>query len=123
MVRGIPNISFAYTMPHSGKMSFPVESSSLIYSHFKYVSGVPATNGIQGITINKLNLLDVLIDQLNRIKRGASPTLTEGTDTRYIDSVIESFRVQIEQAKAASATMPYIPSPSAQPGAVLNLTA
>ena len=124
MVRGIPSISIAYSMPHSGKMSFPVDSSSLIYSYFKHVSGVPAAEGIQGITINKLNLLDALIDQLNRIKQsGVSTSMPEGVDTRYIDALIEGYRKQIEQAKAASEAMPYIPAPSAQPGAVLNVTA
>jgi hypothetical protein len=99
-----------------------VDSSSLVYSHFKNVSGVPAPEGTEGVTITKLNLLDVLIEQLNKINRGGiSQNLAEGADVSHIDALIESYRAQIEQARAASTAMPYIPSPSAAPGVLFSL--
>ena len=57
MVSGIPNIAIPtinYTTAHNGKMSLPVNSSSLIYSHFEHVSGIPAPEGTQGVAISKL---------------------------------------------------------------------
>jgi hypothetical protein len=130
MIRGIPNISVPainYTSAQGGKMSLPVEPASLIYSHFEHVSGIAAPKGTYGVTISKLNLLDVLIGQLNQIKKGAAPLFREGRsdaghrNASHFNALIESYTSQIRQAKAASAAMPYIPSPSAQSGAVFSL--
>ena len=125
MVRGIPNISIpnlAYSTAQGGKMSLPVDPSSLIYSHFEHVSGIPAPKGTQGVTISKLNLLDVLIGQLNQIKKGnASLSSASGVPDSGIEALIESYKNQIRQAKAASAAMPYIPSPNTQSGAVFSV--
>ena len=132
MVRGIPNVtvpSINFTMAQSsGKMSLPVDSSSLIYSHFEHVSGVPAAKGTQGVSISKLNLLDVLIGQVNQIKKGALPQISpapmaENLDARNLDALIEHYRNQIREARAVSAAMPYIPAPSAPSGAVFSLVA
>jgi len=104
-------------------MSLPVNSSSLVFSHLRYVSGVPAPEGIQGISIDKLHLLDSLIGQLNRIKNNAvSQHMEEGADPQNLDALIESYRSQLVQARAASEVMPYIPSPNLYPGSFFNLT-
>ena len=131
MIRGIPNITvptIGLAMAQNGKMSLPVDSTSLIYSHFENVSGIPAPKGTQGVAISKLNLLDVLIGQLNQVKRGTNSAMAvpsvlpemQGNAGR-LDSLIESYTNQIRQARAASAAMPYIPSPSAQSGAVFSI--
>ena len=138
MVRGIPSISIpnlSYSIAHSGKMSLPVDSSALVYSHFEHVSGVAAPKGTQGVSINHLHLLDVLISQVNQIKSGAIsqretvPAASANNaqinashfNGEYVDALIESYTNQISQAKASSEAMPYIPSPEAQSGAVFNL--
>jgi putative AlgH/UPF0301 family transcriptional regulator len=96
-----------------------------MYSHFEHVSGVPAPDGSRGVTISKLKLLDVLIEQLNQIKKQGGKTLAMGgpVSEGQIDALIENYKTQIRQAKAASITMPYLPSPSAQAGAVFSLVA
>jgi len=126
MVRGIPNITvptISYSSAaQSGKMSLPVDSSSLIYSHFEHVSGVPAPKGTQGVTISKLNLLDVLIGQINQINKDRTPlSSTPSVPAGQMDALIESYRNQIRQAKAASEAMPYIRSPGIQAGAMFSL--
>ena len=127
-------------MAQSGKMSLPVDSSSLIYSHFEHVSGIPAPKGAQGVSISKLNLLDVLIGQLNQVKKGPNSLPKMPSDLQQmqdlsadarpvrgshleknLDALIENYKNQIRQAKAASAAMPYIQSPSAQPGVLFSL--
>ena len=131
MIRGIQNVTIPavnYATAQSGKMSLPVDSSSLIYSHFEHVSGIPAPKGTQGVTISKLNLLDVLIEQLNQVKRTGSipvarPANTAEIPEKSLDSLIETYKNQVKQAKAASAAMPYIQSPSAQSGALFSLIA
>ena len=127
MIRGIPNITVPAvnynSSAQSGKMSLPVDSSSLIYSHFEHVSGVPAPKGTQGVAISKLNLLDVLIGQINQINKGrpALPSALKAPSGQ-VDALIENYRNQIRQAKAASAAMPYVRSPGIQAGAVFSLT-
>ena len=132
MVRGIPNSSVPainYAIAQGGKMSLPVDPASLIYSHFEHVSGIAAPKGTQGVAISKLNLLDVLIGQLNQIKKGgAALSPVQGTPNGVkgassFAALIENFSSQIRQAKAASAAMPYLPSPSAHSGAVFSVTA
>lgn len=123
MVRGIPNItipSIGFAMAQNGKMSLPVDSTSLLYSHFENVSGIPAPKGTQGVTISKMNLLDVLIGRLNQVKKGG---VTFQPASGNIDTLIENYMNKIRQAKAASTAMPYIPSPNTQPGAVFSLIA
>ena len=123
MVHGIPNISVAYMLPHTGRMSLPVDSSSLVYSYFQHVSGIAAPADTQGQTITKLNLLDVLIGQLNQLKKGNAANFQIPADSKNLDSLIENYNNQIRQAKTAGAAKPYTQSPSAQSGLVFSLLA
>ena len=123
MVRGIPSIlipNAAYTTVDNGKMSLPVEASSLIYSHFEHVSGIPVQNGGEGVAISKLNLLDVLIEQIKGIKKN-SPLQIDADPRGGVDSLIENMRKQILQAKASSEAMPYIHSPRMENGSLFNI--
>jgi hypothetical protein len=106
-------------------MSVPVSPASYIYSHFRHVSGVPAPEGTQGVTISKLKILDVLIEQLSQMKkrRDISPAEAGNVSTDRINALIDQYEQQIKQASAASAAMPYNPAPQAFAGALLNLSA
>ena len=124
MVRAMSNIfvpSISHSVAQGGRMSFAVDRSSLIYSNFRYVSGVPAPEGTQGVAISKLSLLDALIAQIKQIKRGTQEP-APGTTPEQLDALIEDYKNQIRQVQAASEAMPYIQSPSLQPGAVVSLT-
>jgi len=124
MIREVPNISIpnlSYYAAYGSKMSIPVDSSSLVYSHFEHVSGFPAPQGSQGIAISKLNLLDALITQINQInKNGAS--IGPGLRDESFNSVVENLVDQVRQAKIDNDALPYMPLPNAHPGAVFNLT-
>jgi hypothetical protein len=106
-------------------MSLPVAPASYIYSHFKHVSGTPAPDGVHGVAINKLKILDVLIEQLSQIKR--QPHLDSDAvfsmSEEHINALIDQYENQIRQARAASTVMPYNPMPAAPVGAVFNLVA
>jgi hypothetical protein len=104
-------------------MSLPVASSNYIYSHFKHVSGTPAPEGVRGVTISKLKILDVLIEQLNQIKKQPAAQQELSRPDDQIDALIEQYRSQIRQAQAASAAMPYTPHAAAPAGALFNLVA
>ncbi|GHU82241.1 hypothetical protein FACS189468_6230 [Spirochaetia bacterium] len=120
----LPSIGYAIGVSGGGRMSLPVAPANYIYSHFKHVSGVPAPEGVRGVAINKLKVLDVLIEQLSQIKRRPEPAFndTNPTDER-VDAMIQQYENQIRQAQAASAAMPYNPRPAAPLGAVFSLVA
>jgi hypothetical protein len=101
-----------------------VAPASVIYSHFKHVSGVPAPEGSRGVSISKLKILDVLIEQLSQVKRQGNDAHAMGAPVsdEHIDAMIDFYKTQIQQTKAASAAMPYIQAPSAQAGAVFSFT-
>jgi hypothetical protein len=104
-------------------MSLPVAPANYIYSHFKHVSGVPAPEGVRGVTINKLKILDVLIEQLTQIKKQPEMNQELSPSDDRIDALIEQYRSQIRQAQAASTVMPYKPHATAPAGVVFNLVA
>ncbi|MDR2049190.1 MAG: hypothetical protein LBP69_07020 [Treponema sp.] len=119
-----PSIGYAITAARAGKMSLPVSSSNYIYSHFKHVSGIPAPEGSRGVTITKLKILDVLIDQLSQIKKQPAPDVSGiSPSSERIDALISQYEGQIKAARAANNAMPYIPAPSAPSGALFSLSA
>jgi len=125
MVGGVSSIyipTLSYTMAQQGKMALPVDPSALIYSNFEHVSGILAPEGTPGISISKLNLLDVLIGMVNRINKApATQTPANINPTKGVDSIIENLRDQIRQAKASSEAIPYRPSPNTESGVLFNL--
>ena len=125
MIRGIDNVSVPaidYSMVQGSKMSLPVNSSSLVYSYFEHVSGIPAPQGTEGVSIRKLHLLDVLIEQVNKVNSGrVVPTAAPAMHENSFDALVENYKAQIRQAKEDSALMPYLPSPSAPSGAIFSI--
>jgi hypothetical protein len=104
-------------------MSVPVSPASYIYSHFKHVSGVPAPEGSRGVSINRLKILDVLIEQLAQMKKRPEPALGANPSDERIDALIDQYQGQIRQAQAAASAMPYASAPASFAGAVVNLVA
>jgi hypothetical protein len=133
-MRIAPNVSIpvvSQITAQSGRMSLPVDPSILIYSHFENVFGTAAPQGTQGATINQLKLLDVLIRQLSALKDDASflSLPASGDDSgsaahvARMEALVETYRNQVLQTRAASAAMPYISAPQAPSGAVFSLVA
>ena len=123
MVIGAASISMPTLSPTNanyGKMALPVDPSSLIYSHFEHVSGIPAPEGTKGVSISKLNLLDVLIARIDQMNAsGAQVTVNPTGD---VDALIENMTNIIRQAQIANDSLPYNPSPQAESGALFSLS-
>jgi hypothetical protein len=121
----MPSIGYAMGAGRSlgGRMSLPVAPAMYIYSHFRHVSGTPAPEGTRGVAISKLKILDVLIEQLSRIKKqgNEAPLSAEAVSAERIDALIEQYEQQIRSAQAASQALAFSPMP--QTGAVFNLVA
>jgi len=117
-----PSIGQAISMSQTGRMSVPVSPSSFIYSQFKHISGVPAPDGMSGVSINKLKILDTLIDQISKMKKQPEPKIDikmDDSDTQF-NSLIEKYQDQIRKIQAAGAKSLY---PPAAPivGAIFNI--
>jgi len=121
-VSPFPSMGYALNASRADKMSLPVSEGSYIYSHFKHVSGVPAPEGTRGVTINRLKVLDVLIEQLVQMKK--QPNIArENLSNEQIDALITKYEGQIKAATAANAVMPYVPAPQAPTGALFSISA
>ena len=107
-----PSIGYAITASHGGKMSLPVSPSSYIYSHFKHVSGVPAPDGVSGVNINRLAIIDTLIEQLSRMKKQPETAFrrTDQDNETRINSLINDYQNRIRNIQTASANNPYAPA-------------
>ncbi|MDR2865161.1 MAG: hypothetical protein LBV68_06105 [Spirochaetaceae bacterium] len=109
-----------------GRSTVPVSPASYIYSHFKHISGVPAPEGVQGVAVSKLKILDTIIEHLSqaRAKNSVSFELADGTmSDKQLDVMIEFLKNEIESAAAANAAMPYTPNPQLATGTFFNITA
>jgi hypothetical protein len=57
-------------------MSVAVAPQSYIYSHFRHVSGVPASEGQSGAPLTSLRMLDIMIEhQQTRLREGQGSLL------------------------------------------------
>ena len=121
-VSAFPNLGYAMTASSSGRMSFPVNPASYIYSQFKHVGGVPAPEGTRGVAVTKLKILDVMIEQLNQMKK--QPELnTRDLSNGQIDALISKYEGQIKAATVANNVMPYTPAPKVPAGILFDISA
>ncbi|GMO36185.1 MAG: hypothetical protein Ta2F_12100 [Termitinemataceae bacterium] len=129
MLGGIFSTSYARASlnnSQAGKLAVPVSQGSYIYSQFKHVSGVVAPEGVNGAPVSKLKILDSIIDRLIQMRKNNDTvtSINQNADKSdaMLDVLIEQFQSQIKQVSAASAAMPYIPSPAIAAGSFVNIT-
>ena len=107
-----PTFGMAITASNAGRMSLPVAPGQVIYSHFRHVSGTPAPEGTSGVNISRLKILDTLIEQLSKMKKQAvmDADITEETDEKRVNALIEQYQQQIKTAQAAPIYTPVSPA-------------
>jgi len=119
-------ITYAYAARYGsgGRVSLPVAASQVYYANFKHVMGSPAPEGQAALSIDRLKVLDTLIDRLQAVKeeplaaREASPDLS----TRRVDALIQQYGAELH-ALASAPAVPYAPRPSVESGMLFNLAA
>jgi hypothetical protein len=126
--QAFPSMGYAISISQSGKASVPVSPSAYIYSHFEHINGVPAPEGVKGVNIDKLKILDTLIGQLSRMKKQPDPPESleslAGTDQdneKRINALIEDYQNQIRTTQAANANNPYA-APAPLVGALFSIS-
>ena len=97
----------------AGNRTFvPVSPNQFVYSQFQYVAGYPAPAGTEGVSVDKLKILNTLIEQLVNMKqKNIMPKLAEqGTISNdQIDALIKQYQEQIKTTTATAETLLYKP--------------
>ena len=114
-----------------GRAFVPVKASQVLYSHFIYVSGFAQAQGQSGMSIDKLRILNSIIDQLVSMKtneaqkakltESAAAQLESEISENQIDGLLDYYHNQIKNTMIQTENIGYGGSPL--PAAVLDLTA
>ena len=91
----------------SGVLCVPVKPSAVIYSQFDYVHGVSAGAGEAGVPVNRIKILNTLINQLVSMKKGSPSSIDfDELSDEQKDELIKTYQKQIqntvEQVQPAS---------------------
>jgi hypothetical protein len=97
----------------AGRIGIPVAKSQALYAQFEHVFGVPTEGGVR---IDRIKILNTLIDQLSSIKRERGQGMASAPDSKALtperlDALIGQYQEEIKTA-AAIPTGPYRPSVS-----------
>ena len=124
-----PLRTMSYTMMSSvssgGRTYVPVKPNQFGYTQFQYVAGFPAANGEEGVSINRVKILNTLIEQLITMKQKNIEPFNASTEQNaddHIDALIEQYQTQIQTVAATAENLPYKPT-MPQTGSVINLVA
>lgn len=95
------NISSYTNIAHSasGMIYVPVKPSEVIYTQFDHVRGMPARTNQDGVPVNRVKLLNTLINQLNTMHRDF--TSPSEADVRLstkaeVDAMITDYQSMIQ---------------------------
>lgn len=81
----------------AGKLYVPVSKSALMYSHFEHVSGVAAKPGQNGVSINRLSILNSLIERVSAIKNEKVNSVNDA-NPQQIEKMIASYQKELKSA-------------------------
>ena len=117
------------TISHNAgaKLEVPVNPMYVVYSQLEHVSGVAAEKNQEGVNINKVQILNTLIDHLTTVrshKDRPNPVTAEMFENpSQIDKMIQDYQSQIHSAIKMSEINPFTPNPALlQTGAIFNFT-
>lgn len=83
----------------SGILSVPVKPSAVIYTQLDYVHGVSAGNGQAGVPVNRLRILNTLINQLVSMKKQShAPSNMDDLSDEHKDELIKKYQQEIKNA-------------------------
>jgi hypothetical protein len=117
-------IRYAPTLKRTAdKLFVPIAPPNYIYSHFKHVSGTLTPEGQKGVSINKLKMLNTLIEQANHTRKTADKLIlpTEAKE-ETVDALLERY-IQTLRSAWTSPALPYQPLMSVPTGLIVNLVA
>ena len=107
-----------------GRAQVPVQPSNYLYAHFKHVSGFPAPEGVAGVPVNKLKILDAIIERLSQVRKNvaAGPEQAGFKDEKQLDALIMEYQKQLSNAVSRVGAA-YTASAQIPAGSFVNLAA
>jgi len=108
----------------AGRASFPVSPAAVLYSQFEHVSGYAASSGAGTVGIDRLEILNAIIDRLESIKSQplAAKENSGSMSPERADALIRQYGEELHTAAAAPAR-PYAPAANALPGMIFSFAA
>jgi hypothetical protein len=108
---------------NSGRINIPVSRAQSPYAQFKYVQGVPASSKGHAVPVNRLRILNNLIDSLVQLKESNTiqPKVSHLSD-EAIDAMITQYAGKLHDA-VSTPSIPYSPGLGYSTGSLVNLTA
>ncbi len=102
----------------SGRIAIPVPPSQLPYANFKNVAGT-AASASSVYTLDKLKILDVLIDRLRGARKELAQRELPGSAERgeRLDALIEEYGKMLHEAVAANDAAQAMAKPDPSPAA------
>jgi len=124
---GIAGAGVTLSYSGNGRTTVPVSQSNFIYSQFKHVSGVLAPEGVKGVAVNKIKILDTIIERLSAMRSkkdmGIDEDYADMKNEKQIDLMIEQLQNQMNSAASMQAPLPYNPSAQIPAGSFFNIAA
>ena len=103
----------------SGKVALPLDGA--LYARFRHIQGVPASGNGSGYSISKLQVIDLLVDRLVRL-RGREIETPQPRNDAEASRAITQLASQVHAELTTGATRPFTTG-IAESGLVLNLVA
>ena len=112
----------------SGKIYVPVSANMVMYSQFEHISGFAASEHQQGVAVDKVQILNRLIEQLSTMKHTQPKTVSQENitlDEKQVDALIKDYQEKIQDTLALAKAIPYATggAPNLAAGAMVDLTA
>ena len=119
----LTNIVTARFSP-GASVALPVEANELLYAHFKHISAVPAPAGTQGFSLERLRMLDNLIDRLVTTKgHRAYVRDLAGLNADELNHLITHYQNLLHDVSQQPSLAPYEAGKAPGPGNLLNFVA
>lgn len=120
MIYSVPSNSLSsLNSQHNGshKIEVPLPSSLSVYAQFKYVRGIPASNGQEPMSISKAKVIDNMVSFLNSPPRNSNLNPNEEYTVTELET--EVHRVINEDKKVFNS----LPGKGIDTGVIFNITA
>jgi hypothetical protein len=104
------------------RVSVPVRPSQTVFAQYRYISGTPASSGQRTVPLSRLQLLNSLINNLQKMKTDAVyDSGAAGSSPERTDALIKQYAAELHQAMKSVPESFGTLGGSAEAGMVFNI--
>ncbi len=97
--------SYKNLLSSAGSLYVPVKPSAVLYAQFDYVHGTAAGPNQEGVSLNRIKILNSLINQLASLRhKDAQEVDVDNLSDNYKDDLIREFQTQIQETISKAET-------------------